>query len=328
MDREDSGWFIIDTDGGVDDAMAILLAMSAIRDRIVALSAVHGNVNLEQVLSNLRLTCRIAGGLAPPILRGTDRPLLASVQTATVIHGEDGLGNIRGLLDDQGQRRYIDEEVEPTEIRSNPESSLSQYLIESDQAKMTIICIGPLTNIAIALENDSLSPEKIRQIVFLGGAEAKGNITPHAEFNVFCDPDAARRVFSSGCPLRVIPLHICEQVFLSEASLVGMGKQYPSRVATFLLDSHAPYIRFYQENRGMRGSVPHDSIAVAAALAPEMFDYRRAVIDVETVDKDKRGMTSINYCENGTIDVATSINIPRFEAMIRDMYAFYCLNDD
>lgn len=177
---------IIDTDPGIDDAVAILLALAA-KDEldVIGLTTVNGNVGVEQVTQNLFKILNVAGRRDIPVYKGNFKPLMRENEHCEEFHGDDGLGNL-GFDETEG---CVEKE------------SATDYLIRKvreEKGQITLVPIGPLTNIAEAIQKEPEFVKNVKRLVIMGGAEGKGNMSPHAEFNFWTDPEAAKIVFQAG----------------------------------------------------------------------------------------------------------------------------------
>ena len=202
---------IIDTDPGQDDAVAILLALASPEIRLLGITTVAGNVPLELTEVNARKVCDLAGRTDIPVFAGLDRPLIRPLVTAEHVHGRTGLDGPDlpdpvTPLQDQHAVDYIIET-----LRNEPEGSV------------TIAPIGPLSNIAMAIQRAPDIIPRIRQIVLMGGAYFEvGNITPAAEFNIYVDPHAAQLVFASGVPITMMPLDVTHKAMTRTDRVAAM----------------------------------------------------------------------------------------------------------
>jgi purine nucleosidase len=184
---------IIDTDPGVDDALALLLAMRSPELKIEALTPVAGNVPLDLTLPNALRMVEIAGRTDIPVAAGARAPLMRRLVTATYAHGENGLG---GAV-------FAEPTTKPV---ATPAAEVIRQIVRKYPGEVTLITIGPLTKIATALNSDPELASMVRGLVMMGGSLSGGNITPAAEFNVYVDPEAARIVFQSGIPITMVGL--------------------------------------------------------------------------------------------------------------------------
>ena len=223
---------IIDTDPGLDDAVAILLALAASEElEVLGLVAVAGNLPLTQTERNARRVCELAGRLDVPVYAGSSRPILRPLATAERVHRETDRDRL--LLPD------------PT-IALQPQHGVD-FLVErlsaSEAKTITLCALGPLTNIALALAKAPEVAAKIRELVVMGGACFElGNATPAAEFNMHVDPHAAAIVFDSGIPITMIPLDVTHRLATTEprlASLRALSNRCGAAVAAFCLDAIA-----------------------------------------------------------------------------------------
>ncbi len=194
---------IIDTDPGVDDAMAIFLALRSPELKVEAITAVSGNVPLEMTLPNALRLVEIAGRTDVPVAGGASVPLVRRLITAKYVHGNNGLGGVE----------FPAAKLKPV---SETAVQLISRLVRGNPGQITIVAVGPLTNIATLLRADPEIARMIPQIVIMGGSLSGGNITPAAEFNLYVDPEAARIVFDSGIPLTMVGLDVTEKVLLRE----------------------------------------------------------------------------------------------------------------
>src|SRR5438105_14239409 len=186
---------IIDTDPGVDDALALLLAMRSPELKIEAITPVAGNVPLELTLPNALRMVEIAGRTDIPVAAGASAPLLRRLVTAAYAHGENGLG---GAV-------FPEPKLKPAD---QPAAEFIRTTVRKHPNELTLITVGPLTNVASALSLDTELARLIPRIVMMGGSLSGGNITPAAEFNVYVDPEAARIVFQSGVPITMVGLDV------------------------------------------------------------------------------------------------------------------------
>jgi purine nucleosidase/pyrimidine-specific ribonucleoside hydrolase len=280
---------LIDTDPGVDDALALLYALRSPELEVAAITTVCGNVpvqrgtrNVFTVLSLLPEASRV------PVSEGAEAPLAYRPEHAGFLHGEDGLGGVESLTDAEGRRLYGPVTVEPTDRRASDEIL---YWAASSREPPTLIALGPLTNIAEALRRDRATMARVERIVLMGGAYAvPGNITPAAEFNMYFDPDAAAEVFESGLSLTAVGLDVTRKARLSRdgAERAGAGATLLGR---FLLDSTEKlfaYARRWQD----RADIPlHDPLAVAIAEDPALAGCEPLHVAVETRGLHTRGAT-------------------------------------
>ncbi len=268
---------IIDTDPGVDDALALLLAMRSAELKIEAITAVAGNVPLELTLPNALRMAELAGRTDIPVAAGAKGPLLRRLVTAAYAHGENGLG---GAVFPEPTTKPVAE----------PAPELIRQVVRKYPGEVTLLPIGPLTNIATALNLDSELAGMVRGIVMMGGSLSGGNITPAAEFNVYVDPEAARVVFQSGIPITMVGLDVTRKTSLTEEHVrVLEAAQNPISQAAAKIGRNS--INHNREQGFLVGPNMHDSLAVAGFLDPSLLTFREYYIDVETAGELTAGET-------------------------------------
>ena len=281
---------LIDTDPGVDDAFAILLAMRSPELKIEAITTVCGNVPVAQATQNL-LT--ILGVLDldgfPAIAQGEAEPLVKQLVTAVHVHGEDGLGNTSQLRSADGQLLYAPANIEMSSL-SGVDLILEMASRYPDE--LIIVTLGPLTNIAKAIRKDAAKMRRLRKIVVMGGAfEAYGNVTTTAEFNIFVDPHAAQEVFQFGVPIHIAPLDATHQVVLTGERLHAEFDQQEDNISNFLKDATQACMEFYRQHVGLWGFHIHDALPMGMLTHPEYFESVDAYVQVETAGTLTNGMT-------------------------------------
>jgi len=275
---------IIDTDPGIDDVVAILLALAAPQElEVLGIVAVAGNLPVAQTERNVRWICELAGRPDIAVYGGCARPLLRPLATAAAIHG-----------DSLGQRLDL---PEPTMALQLPHGV--DFMIETLRAaaprSVTLCALGPLTNIAMALVKAPDIAAGIAELVILGGAAFEiGNVTPAAEFNIHVDPHAAAIVLESGVPITMIPLDVTHQV-LSTPPRIARLRALPNRCGPAM----AVLLDQFEASRtarfGARGMALHDPCAVAFLLRPTQFDGRSVNVAVETQTALTIGMTVVDW---------------------------------
>ena len=268
---------IIDTDPGVDDALALLLAMRSPELQIDGITPVAGNVPLELTLPNALRLVEIAGRTDIPVAKGADRPLVRRLITAAYAHGENGLGGVQ----------FPEPKTQPA-----PETAvqLIRRLVRAHPGEISIIAIGPLTNLALAFREDRELPAMIRSLYLMGGSLSGGNTTPAAEFNIYVDPEAARDVFHAGIPIVMVGLDVTRKAVLREEHIQRLeAAQNPSAQAAGRI-TRAMWNRIQRANPG-GGPVMHDSVAVGAFLDPAIVRLRDYYVEVETAGEFTAGET-------------------------------------
>jgi inosine-uridine nucleoside N-ribohydrolase len=266
---------IIDCDVGVDDALALILAFGSPELEVLGVTGVNGNVSLPKVMKNIeKVLTLIRPSNRPWVARGADRPLQGDPAHAESLHGEDGLGGVRIQPEEAG--RYW---------QAFP-GAAEELLIEMARrypAQITLIAIGPLTNLALALQKD---PEAMRQfddIVVMGGAvRTRGNITPQAEFNFYVDPLAAKIVLDSGLPVTLVPLDATRQVSLTPQLMEERVRPIGNPLARFVIEATG-YDAAKGHFRGGRSAFfLHDPLAAGSVIDPRLLKKEELYISVET----------------------------------------------
>jgi inosine-uridine nucleoside N-ribohydrolase len=268
---------IIDTDPGVDDALALLLAMRSPELKIEAITTVAGNVPLELTLPNALRMVEIAGRTDIPVAAGARVPLLRRLVTAAYAHGENGLG---GAV-------FPEPKIKPV---ATPAAEFIRQIVRRYPGEVTLITVGPLTNVATALNADPELAGMVRGLVMMGGSLSGGNITPAAEFNVYVDPEAARIVFQSGIPVTMVGLDVTRKTSLTDQHVRQLeAEQNPVSQAAAKIGRNA--IDHTRAQGFLVGPNMHDSLAVAAFLDPSILKWKDYYVDVETTGELTAGET-------------------------------------
>ena len=309
MSKETPKRIIIDTDPGVDDVLALLLAFRSPELKVEAITTVAGNVPVEIGTANAFTILELLDlPISPPISKGYSRPLKRALFTAERVHSSDGLGGLRDL-EDGGRKRYPSPSIRLFG-RDAPETILR--LVDQYPHEITLIPIGPLTNVAIALDRDRNTMAKLKEIILMGGAcSVPGNVTPAAEFNIFVDPEAAQAVLSSGIPVTMVGLDVTMQVKISRETLsdrLGQG----GRVGQFVRDLTSAL-----SQRGS-GITLHDPLAIGVAIDRTFVKTEKVHVTVETEGKFTTGMTVADlrgHREKGALphaEIALEVDSTRF----------------
>lgn len=256
---------IVDVDTGVDDALALLLALSSPEVELVGVSTVAGNVPLPQTTDNTLRLLQWAGRDDIRVYTGSEHPLQRSAVTAAHVHGATGLGA-----------------AHLPAARTSPAGDGVEFLLSALQAhpgEVSLVATGPLTNLARAEARVPGVLRRARQVVIMGGAgRGPGNVAPTAEFNFYADPHAARQVLASAAELVLVGLDVTEQVGLAQADLQAHTGEW----AAFCRAACEPVMAFEAEHCGFAGMHLHDPVALGAALWPQLFRTQQFWVDVET----------------------------------------------
>lgn len=270
---------ILDVDTGVDDALALLLALRSPELEVVGVTCVAGNVTIDLVTRNTLAVLEVAGSHAP-VAVGARKPLMAPLRTATYFHGLTGLG---GIELPRPRRLPLDEDA----------PSFLTRRVRERQGEITVIAVGPLTNIALAVLLDPKFAANVAELVVMGGSVAHpGNATSAAEANFSNDPEAAAAVVQSGAALRLVDLGATHQAVLPMDAVVD--QKAPSPVAALALD----LLRFYGPicvSAGAAGAVLHDPLAVGLATRPDLAAFVPLHLAVETAGTYSRGASIGNF---------------------------------
>jgi len=250
---------LIDTDPGIDDALALLFAWNCPEIQVETITTVAGNVTVEAASQNLlRLLALRRPARRPIVAAGATGPLARALTTATRFHGEDGLGD---LPDWPAVERMP---ASPDAV----EAILAA--VRRHERALTIVALGPLTNLALALKKDAATVGRAGRIVAMGGAvDVPGNVTPTAEFNMYVDPEAAHRVFAAGLPLEIVPLDATRQAMLPRAGMRATLARAPGALASRIQGFCERGFRISRSD-GEQGMALHDPLAVGLALDPSL----------------------------------------------------------
>ncbi|MGP9805762.1 nucleoside hydrolase [Paracoccus sp. NSM] len=274
---------IIDTDPGQDDAVAILLALASPEIEVLGVVAVAGNVPLALTEVNARKIVELAGRTDVPVFAGCDRPLARDLVTAEHVHGKTGLDGID--LPAPGLPLQAQHGVE----------FIIEALRREAAGSVTLVPIGPLTNIAEAFRRAPDIIGRVQRIVLMGGAYFEvGNITPAAEFNIYVDPEAAAEVFASGVPIVMMPLDVTHKALTSRDWVEGM-RALPGRCGPAVASWTDFFERYDREKYGSSGAPLHDPCTIAWLIRPDLFHGREINVEVETEGKFTTGMTVADW---------------------------------
>jgi len=281
---------IVDTDGGVDDALALIMALNSPQLDLKAVTVVAGNINVDQAANNvLRVVSIVEPDTLPIVAKGCEKPLKKPPFNAAGIHGADGLGELDRVKEADGTPRYPKLTIEPSK-----ENAIDLLLKAAQEYgdSLTIIALGPLTNLATAIQKDSATLKKVRRIIIMGGAvTVPGNITAAAEFNFFVDPDAAQVVMEAGIPLTLVGLDVAMKAPLPRQVVEDNLQRRPSKVTQFIADCTEIYMAFYRDNEGFYGCYLHDPLAMAVAIDPSLVKAESLYMMVETQGRFTTGMS-------------------------------------
>ena len=311
---------IIDTDPGIDDALAILLAFHSPELQISAITTVSGNVPVEVGTQNVfRLMSLIPPSLQFPVAMGAYRPLQKKPVYATGFHGDDGLGGLDRFRDNTGSPRYP---VSSMTLSSRNAADEILYQLAATPQPLTIIALGPLTNIAAAIKKDKETMATAKRIVLMGGAiGVSGNITPAAEYNIYVDPHAASIVFNAGIPLTMVGLDVTNQVKLTADDIAAATGAHNTTVGRFLIDCSRNLLELTAKRYGEARLTLHDPLAVGVVINPSFVMTEAMPVDIETQGDITEGMTVADrrsippsLKKTPTADICISVDAAQFIA--------------
>jgi pyrimidine-specific ribonucleoside hydrolase len=281
---------LVDTDGGVDDALALIMALNSPQIDLKAITVVAGNIYVDQAANNvLRVLSIVQPNTLPVVAKGCEKPLIKQPFNAPGIHGADGLGELDQFKEADGTPRYPKLTIEPS-----TENAIDVILKTAQEYgnSLNIVALGPLTNLATAIQKDAATMKKIGRIIIMGGAvTVPGNITAAAEFNFFVDPHAAQIVMESGIPLILVGLDVALKAPLPRQVVEDNLQRRPSKVTQFIADCTEIYMAFYRDNEGFYGCYLHDPLAMAVAIDPSLVTTESLYMMVETDGRFTTGLS-------------------------------------
>jgi purine nucleosidase len=270
---------IIDTDPGTDDAMAIMLALNSPELDVRALTVVPGNVTAAQGLENALRMVSLANRCDILVAGGAQHPLFQKLVTAEFWHGQNGLANV---------------ELPPSKCKKDPRwgPDLIIEMVHANPHEITLVPIGPLTNIALAIEKDPSIVPLVKEVVIMGGSITGGNVNAAAEANIYNDPEAAQIVFQAGWPLTMVGLDVGDKTLLTRKHIEAL-KTNPGPVSDFIYKV-AEFLIALSEKFGESGTPMYDPLAVGVAIDGALVKAPAMHVDVETRGEFTRGETVAN----------------------------------
>jgi inosine-uridine nucleoside N-ribohydrolase len=267
---------IIDTDPGTDDALALMLALNSPELDVRAITVVPGNVTAAMGLDNALRMVSLANRCDIPVAAGAQHPLFQKLTTAEFWHGKNGLGNV---------------ELPASKCKVDPRfgPDLIIELVHASPHEITLVPVGPLTNIALAVEKDPSIVPLVKEVILMGGSISGGNVTAAAEFNIYNDPEAAQTVFQAGWPLTMVGLEVGDKALFTHKYLDELGQthgpmnDFVASVLKFMVGLAATF--------GSPGSPMYDPSAVAVAIDSSLVKVQEMHVDVETRGQFTRGET-------------------------------------
>jgi purine nucleosidase len=300
---------ILDCDPGHDDAIAILLAHGNPEIELAAITTVAGNQTLPKVTANALKMCTIAGIYDVPVAAGCEFPLVREQVTAAQIHGESGLDGPR-----------LPEPTVPLDSR-HAVDLIVELVMAAEPGEITLVPVGPLTNIAMAMRREPRIVARVHEVVLMGGAHTRGNRTPAAEFNIYADPEAAAAVFAGAWPVTMVGLDLTHQAGASQAVLDRIGA-IGTPLASIVVELLTFFGSTYAAVEGMAAPPVHDPCAVARVIQPALLEVADAFVTVETQGRWTYGMTVTDfldaYGEPHNTSVATKLDVDGFWNLVVD----------
>jgi len=296
---------ILDCDPGVDDTLAIFLAVHSPQLELLGITTVNGNVGIDFTTENALKVLEQANA-SVPVYRGMSKPLKKPLYSSSDIHGENGLGGVQL----------------PKSKQKEAKQSAPDFLVEMGRkakGEITLITVGPMTNVAVAIQQDPEAMKGYKEIISMGGAVGTGNITPVAEFNYWVDPEAAKIAMESGIPFTMLGLNVTHQTVLTPNDFHFM-RMVGGEQGEFLASIHQAYIDAYWRYRGYMGCVPHDSLAVAVAADPSFVETIHCHVDIAT-DGITRGQSVADIYHTWAekprnVHVGMKVDVERFRDFI------------
>jgi len=259
---------ILDTDPGIDDALAFILLKAMPEVELQAITVTHGNTSVEKCTTNALKLVELLGMQDIPVAIGADQPLIKALSVAEETHGDTGLGHA------------ILPPPEVTTVQENA-ANLIIKIVNANPGEITILCIGPVTNLALALLKEPGLRKKIKNVVSMAGAiHYPGNATPSSEYNVFCDPESFDILLRSGIDLTLVPLDVTYQCIFTKDHVARL-KGARADIENFIDRSTAFYMDFHAEYQGIQGCAINDPLAAAILVKPELVKFRDYYVDIE-----------------------------------------------
>lgn len=301
---------LLDCDPGHDDAIAILLALASPEIELLGVTTVAGNQTLAKTTANALRVLEFVGHGDVPVAAGAERPLARDLFIGDYVHGESGLeGPV--LPPPRG-----------APLEEHAVDFLAERILGSTRP-VTLVPVGPLTNVALLLARHPAAAANVERIVLMGGAIAEGNVTPAAEFNVYVDPEAAWRVFHSGLPLTMVGIDVTHKALMTAAHTERLREAGDAgRMVAELVDF---FIGYHRRTYGMEGAPIHDAVAVAQVLRPGIVETLHRHVDVDCESRLCRGRTVVDLWrrtgEEPNCDVGVGIDGDGFLALLCERIA-------
>jgi len=287
---------LLDTDPGIDDALALFLALASPDVQLEAVTTVSGNVHVNATTRNALALLELAGRPDIPVARGSDRPLVRQPVIADYVHGQNGLGEV--MLPEPRHQP----------LASHAVDVIIQQIMQAP-GEITLVAVGPLTNVALAVRREPRIAQLVREVVIMGGALlVPGNVTPTSEFNIYADPQAAHIVLHAGWPIRLVSLDVTNQASLHREQLAMLASNgHPVTGALKAMVDY--YLNEFGKPRGITAFHMHDPLSLAAAIQSDLITWKPAYVDVELSGALTFGET-VAFFEQ-TVDIDPALAHPR-----------------
>ena len=301
---------VIDCDPGHDDAIALLLALASPEVEVLGVTTVAGNQTLEKTTRNALQVLELAGRPDVPVAAGAARPLVRDVRVALEVHGESGLDG---------------PDLPEPELEAVDQGAVDflTHLLSEASEPVTLVPVGPLTNVARLLEERPEAVGRIDRVVLMGGAIAEGNVTPAAEFNIWADPEAAARVFASGLDVTMVGLDVTHQALVGPEHAERLRAS--GRVGEVVAELLEFYGRFHRKIYDFPGSPIHDAVAVAHVIRPELLETATRNVEIELESELCRGRTVVDLWQRtdrpANAHVAVGIDAEAFVELLLERLA-------
>jgi inosine-uridine nucleoside N-ribohydrolase len=296
---------IVDCDPGHDDAIALLLALASEEVRLLGITTVAGNQTLEKTTANAISVLDHVGRTDIPVAAGASRPLVRELHVASDIHGQSG----------------IDGANLPAPTRPPQQAHAIDWIattLSSSPAPVTLVATGPLTNVALFLARYPELSSRLERIVLMGGAIGAGNITPAAEFNIWTDPEAAHRVFSSGVDLTMVGLDVTHKALIGPSHIEALSEA--GRAGRLVADLSRFSLAVHADMYGWGASPVHDAVALAHVIDESLLETAQRGVRIDTGGELSRGRTNVDLWQTmgwePNCHVATDIDAERFIGLL------------
>jgi purine nucleosidase len=298
---------IIDADPGIDDALAILLAIASPDISLEAITVVNGNCSVDQGVQNTLSILELTDATHIPVARGSSVPLVKPLLLAPETHGNTGIGYAQ---------------LPTPKIKPSQQHAVNLIIdtIMSSPGEISVVAIGPLTNLALALRLEPRIAQAVQEVFIMGGAiNFAGNTTPQAEFNTYCDPHAAHIVYHSGMPITLAPLDVTYHVIITQLD-VDQLLEHKSPISTFIAEATRFYMEFHKSYQKIQGCVINDPLALALTIRPDFVETQDLYVDVDINSGVSMGKTFADFFN--ITDQAANIKVA-LSVQARDFIEFF-----